>query len=78
MSVNPLDSEVYNNQERTPDSLSLLSSRACDVCRTKKIRCDILIQPMPTDGTAPGPNTSADHPQGLCKHCKQQKLECTL
>ncbi|KAJ9116170.1 hypothetical protein QFC20_000850 [Naganishia adeliensis] len=45
---------------------------------TKKIRCDILIQPMPTDGTAPGPNTSTDHPQGLCKHCKQQKLECTF
>ncbi|GHJ88873.1 hypothetical protein NliqN6_5275 [Naganishia liquefaciens] len=54
------------------------TSRACDVCRTKKIRCDILIQPMPTDGSAPAENTSPDHPQGLCKHCKNQKLECTF
>ncbi|WWD20732.1 hypothetical protein CI109_105208 [Kwoniella shandongensis] len=45
------------------------TGRACDACRTKKIRCDIL--PI------------VDSPQGqdgppICAHCKQYGLECTF
>ncbi|VDB82669.1 unnamed protein product [Peniophora sp. CBMAI 1063] len=38
------------------------TSRACDSCRTRKIRCDVL--------------TETDPP--LCQHCKQYGFECTF
>ncbi|ORX40990.1 fungal-specific transcription factor domain-domain-containing protein [Kockovaella imperatae] len=44
------------------------TGRACDACRTKKIRCDIL-----PSTTSPGGRES----QQICAHCKQCDLECT-
>ncbi|KAK4688491.1 hypothetical protein P7C73_g1636, partial [Tremellales sp. Uapishka_1] len=44
------------------------TGRACDACRTKKIRCDII-----------HPSSSDDSPvQPICAHCKQYDLECTF
>ncbi|WVQ63363.1 uncharacterized protein L199_001516 [Kwoniella botswanensis] len=45
------------------------TGRACDACRTKKIRCDIL-----PSGDAPSGLDS----QPICAHCKQSNLECTF
>ncbi|ORY31213.1 fungal-specific transcription factor domain-domain-containing protein [Naematelia encephala] len=42
------------------------TGRACDACRTKKIRCDILSVETP-EGETP-----------ICAHCKQYGLECTF
>jgi len=53
------------------------TSRACDVCRTKKIRCDIIIQPSTEDPNAVA-TSGNPHPHGLCAHCKQASLECTF
>ncbi|WRT70727.1 uncharacterized protein IL334_007725 [Kwoniella shivajii] len=45
------------------------TGRACDACRTKKIRCDIL----------PSAETSSrTEDQPICAHCKQSNLECTF
>ncbi|EKC98861.1 hypothetical protein A1Q2_06832 [Trichosporon asahii var. asahii CBS 8904] len=41
------------------------TGRACDACRSKKIRCDIL----PSDGSDAQP---------ICAHCKQYNIECTF
>ncbi|WVR08635.1 hypothetical protein IAU60_005691 [Kwoniella sp. DSM 27419] len=44
------------------------TGRACDACRTKKIRCDILPpKDSPTEDAVP-----------ICAHCKQYDLECTF
>ncbi|WVW80799.1 hypothetical protein I302_102786 [Kwoniella bestiolae CBS 10118] len=45
------------------------TGRACDACRTKKIRCDIL----PAGDLPSGLDT-----QPICAHCKQNNLECTF
>ncbi|WVQ95647.1 hypothetical protein IAU59_002745 [Kwoniella sp. CBS 9459] len=45
------------------------TGRACDACRTKKIRCDILSN----NETPLGQDT-----QPICAHCKQYDLECTF
>ncbi|WWC92343.1 uncharacterized protein L201_007298 [Kwoniella dendrophila CBS 6074] len=45
------------------------TGRACDACRTKKIRCDIL----PTSESPSGIES-----QPICAHCKQSNLECTF
>ncbi|WVF68207.1 hypothetical protein IAT40_002972 [Kwoniella sp. CBS 6097] len=45
------------------------TGRACDACRTKKIRCDILS----SNETPPGQES-----QPICAHCKQYDLECTF
>ncbi|KAH8827027.1 fungal-specific transcription factor domain-containing protein [Flagelloscypha sp. PMI_526] len=38
------------------------TSRACDSCRSRKIRCDVLVDSDPQ----------------ICKHCKQYGFECTF
>ncbi|WWC72610.1 uncharacterized protein I206_106572 [Kwoniella pini CBS 10737] len=45
------------------------TGRACDACRTKKIRCDILPSEESTSGLDSQP---------ICAHCKQSNLECTF
>ncbi|KAL1412686.1 hypothetical protein Q8F55_000433 [Vanrija albida] len=45
------------------------TGRACDACRSKKIRCDIL--------TAAAQAAGQDV-QPICAHCKQYSLECTF
>ncbi|KAL7422853.1 hypothetical protein Q5752_002149 [Cryptotrichosporon argae] len=45
------------------------TGRACDACRTKKIRCDIL---------EPTPRSGEDDAQPLCAHCRQAGLECSF
>ncbi|WOO82049.1 Acetamidase regulatory protein [Vanrija pseudolonga] len=45
------------------------TGRACDACRSKKIRCDIL--------TAAAQAAGQDI-QPICAHCKQYSLECTF
>ncbi|EIW66297.1 hypothetical protein TREMEDRAFT_35093 [Tremella mesenterica DSM 1558] len=54
-------SEMGEKEKRTK------TGRACDACRTKKIRCDIL--------TSTSPNVSETP---ICAHCKQYNLECTF
>ncbi|KAK8850554.1 hypothetical protein IAR55_004472 [Kwoniella newhampshirensis] len=45
------------------------TGRACDACRTKKIRCDILPSPDSPEG---------QEEQPVCARCKQFALECTF
>ncbi|KAI0636701.1 fungal-specific transcription factor domain-containing protein [Trametes polyzona] len=49
-------SSLVDNKKRTK------TQRACDSCRSRKIRCDIL--------------ADADPP--ICQHCKQYSFECTF
>ncbi|WWD07290.1 hypothetical protein V865_005387 [Kwoniella europaea PYCC6329] len=60
----PSPSEADKDKEKRTKT-----GRACDACRTKKIRCDIL-----PSGDAPSGLDS----QPICAHCKQSNLECTF
>lgn len=50
------------------EDLRRKTARACDQCRTKKIRCEIIIQP----------DVEEAHPHGMCKHCQNSNTECTF
>ncbi|KLT44643.1 hypothetical protein CC85DRAFT_241990 [Cutaneotrichosporon oleaginosum] len=53
-----------NSPGAAPEEKRTKTGRACDACRTKKIRCDIL--------------SSDDDTQPICAHCKQYSIECTF
>ncbi|KAG5352350.1 hypothetical protein C0989_002732 [Termitomyces sp. Mn162] len=57
------------------------TQRACDSCRSRKIRCDILPDAVCTrcHALAPAPHvlTPPQDPP-ICQHCKQYAFECTF
>ncbi|OCF33672.1 hypothetical protein I316_04746 [Kwoniella heveanensis BCC8398] len=68
--VNKAEATVESPSEIDKDKEKRTKTgRACDACRTKKIRCDILS----SDDTPPGQDS-----QPICAHCKQYDLECTF
>lgn len=49
------------------------TNRACDSCRRKKIRCDVLDEAFPITGNLHNGNGGL-----ICAHCKQYGFECTF
>ncbi|KAE8223279.1 hypothetical protein CF319_g3672 [Tilletia indica] len=59
-------------QSNTGGNKRIKTARACDSCRRKKIRCDVI-----EDGSAPGDPNNGN--SGLtCAHCRQYGFECTF
>ncbi|KAL9933440.1 hypothetical protein V8E36_007616 [Tilletia maclaganii] len=73
--INPSQPQVTGHhglQSNTGGNKRIKTARACDSCRRKKIRCDVI-----EDGTAPGDPNNGNN--GLtCSHCRQYGFECTF
>lgn len=61
------------NSAEKPSGKRIKTARACDSCRRKKIRCDVI------DDGGPPPGSINNGNGGLvCAHCRQYGFECTF
>lgn len=56
----------------TTGSKRIKTARACDSCRRKKIRCDVI------EGGSPLGNPNNGNGGQICVHCKQYGFDCTF
>ncbi|KAJ9474828.1 Zn(2)-C6 fungal-type domain-containing protein [Pseudozyma hubeiensis] len=56
-----------------PSGKRIKTARACDSCRRKKIRCDVI-----DDGGPPAGSVNNGNGGLVCAHCRQYGFECTF
>ncbi|KAJ1020519.1 hypothetical protein NDA13_005835 [Ustilago tritici] len=61
------------NSAEKPSGKRIKTARACDSCRRKKIRCDVI-----DDGGPPAGSINNGNGGLVCAHCRQYGFECTF